>query len=262
MNWLGRLLGRSGPDAMPPEWRAIIERRVPHWSALDDEERDRLEAIALHLIADKRWEPANGFELTEEMLVSIAAQAALLALGLPDGVYRRVRTIVVHPSTLVLRGEHSYGGGIMSRDPQAVLGLVHTSGTVVIVWDAVLDDARHRARGHNVVLHEFAHQLDLLDGVSDGTPPVATAEEFERWVEVCTRTYHEVAHGRGGRSLRSYAGVNPSEFFAVATEAFFGAPESLRREHRELYEVLSDYYRQDPAARLGRLGRRSTGPVV
>lgn len=254
MSWFDWLFhgGSREPAGMPAEWRTIVERRVPHWAFLDDEERDRLETIALHLINDKRWEAANGFEVTDEIVVTISAQAALLALGLPDGVYRKVRTIVVHPSTLVLRGEHSYGGGIMSRDPQAVLGLVHTSGTVVIVWDAVLDDARHPGRGHNVVLHEFAHQLDLLDGVSDGTPPVATGEQFNRWVEVCTRVYHDVARGRGGRSLRSYAGVNPSEFFAVATEAFFGAPAVLRREHRELYEVLSDYYLQDPLKRVRR----------
>ncbi|NLA37733.1 MAG: zinc-dependent peptidase, partial [Actinobacteria bacterium] len=239
MSWFDWLFrgGSSEAATMPAEWRAIVERRVPHWAFLDDEEQDRLEAIALHLIGRKRWEAANGFEVTDEIVVTISAQAALLALGLPDGVYRKVRTIVVHPSTLVLHGEHSYGGGIMSRDPQAVLGLVHSSGTVVIVWDAVLDDARHPKSGHNVVLHEFAHQLDLLDGVSDGTPPVATAEQFDRWVAVCTQTYGEVNRGRGGSSLRSYAGVNPSEFFAVATEAFFGAPAALRREHRDLYDV-------------------------
>ena len=120
---------------------------------------------------------------------------------------------------------------------------------MLIVWDAVLSEARHPGSGHNVVLHEFAHRLDMLTGDADGTPPMADAATSERWVSVCTEVYRQVSEGRGSRVLRSYAGVNPAEFFAVATEAFFDAPVPLRREHPDLYEVLAGYYRQDPAAR-------------
>jgi Mlc titration factor MtfA (ptsG expression regulator) len=108
-----------------------------------------------------------------------------------------------------------------------------------------------------VVFHEFAHKLDMLDGTVDGTPPLATTEDLQRWVRVCTAAYEEVVQGRGGRSLRSYAGVNPAEFFAVATEAFFDDPHLLCREHPELYAVLGDFYRQDPAGWPGRAPREA-----
>ena len=110
--------------------------------------------------------------------------------------------------------------------------------------------------GHNVVFHEFAHKLDMLDGSIDGTPPLATPEQFARWVEVCTLVFEQVARGEAGHSLEPYASVNPAEFFAVATEVFFDNPEGLHHEHPDLYDVMSDYYRQDPLSRLRRRGGR------
>jgi Mlc titration factor MtfA (ptsG expression regulator) len=100
-----------------------------------------------------------------------------------------------------------------------------------------------------VVLHEFAHKLDMLDGTLDGTPPLADQAQRERWIEVCTRIYRAVEIGEGGDALRSYAGIDAAEFFAVATETFFDRPNLLREEHPDLYECLRDFYRQDPATR-------------
>lgn len=234
-----------------PEWRELLHRRLPYWNLLTDEERDRVEQSALDLMVNKRWEPSNGFEITDEMRVMIASQAAILILELPDDSYRLVRTILVHPTTVLLTGERHLGGGIMTREPMPILGLAEHRGPVLITWDTVRNDARHPGTGHNVVFHEFAHQLDMLDGTVDGTPPLATPEQFSRWVEVCTRVYDLVVVGAAGQSISSYAGVNPGEFFAVATEVFFDDPVNLRHEHRDLYEVLSDFYRQDPASRWG-----------
>lgn len=230
-----------------PEWRELCERRFRWWDRLPESGSERIEHLALALVAEKSWEAANGFELTEEMMVSIAVQAALLILELPDDSYRGVQAIVVHPSTLVLDGQHSQVPGVVSDGPMAILGQASYNGPVLIAWDQVLDDARHPGKGHNVVFHEFAHKLDMLDGSVDGTPPLATREDLQRWVSVCTKAYQEVAEGRGGRSLRSYAGVNPAEFFAVATEAFFDEPGLLSSEHPELYGVLGAFYHQDPA---------------
>jgi Mlc titration factor MtfA (ptsG expression regulator) len=232
------------------EWRSTCERRFRWWPALSEEERARLESVALGLVAGKDWEAARDFTVTDEMTVVIAAQAALLVIGLPiEDPYRDVHAIVVHPTTLVVTGEHSQVSGLVSDDPMPILGRAEYHGPVLVAWDQVLDDARHPGTGHNVVLHEFAHQLDMLDGTTDGTPPLATQEQFDRWVEVCTRVYEQVVEGRAGRSLSSYAGVNPAEFFAVATEVFFDDPRSLRSEHADLYGCLADFYRQDPAAR-------------
>lgn len=233
------------------EWRAVCARRFRWWPRLSDDERNRLESIALGLIVDKDWEAARDFEVTDEMTVVIAVQAALLVIGLPDvDPYRGVHAIIVHPTTLVLTGEHSQVEGLVSDEPMPILGQAEYNGPVLVAWDQVLDDARHTGNGHNVVLHEFAHKLDMLDGTTDGTPPLADQEQFDRWVRVCTAVYEQVAAGRGGHALSSYAGVNPAEFFAVATEVFFDDPHGLRSEHRDLYQCLADFYRQDPAGRM------------
>ncbi len=219
------------------------------WDLLDDDERARLASLTLKLLADFHWEPANGFDLTEDIEVTIAAGAALLLLGLPDDSFAKVRTVLVHPTTVVLTGEHSQVAGIVSDGPMQILGQADPHGPVLIVWDEVLGEARHPGSGHNVVAHEFAHRLDMLDGDADGNPPMADARLAERWAQVSAEVYEVVAEGRGGRVLRSYAGVNPAEFFAVATEAFIDAPVALRAEHPELYSVLCEYFGQDPAAR-------------
>jgi Mlc titration factor MtfA (ptsG expression regulator) len=222
---------------------------MAHWSMLDGVERSRLEMLTLELMASKRWEAAHGFELSDEIQVVIAAQASLLLLGLPDDSYREVQAIIVHPTTVVARGERSVVPGLVTDADQPILGQAAMGGPVLIVWDAALEGARHPERGFNVVYHEFAHKLDMLEGSMDGTPPLADAAQFERWVAVCTEVFERVAEGRSGSALRSYAGVNPSEFFAVATEAFFDVPALLLAEEPVLYAVLRDFYRQDPAAR-------------
>lgn len=232
-----------------PEWRDLLASRMRVWEQLDDDEQRRLEQLTLQLLVDLHWEAANGFALTDDIEVTIAADAAVLLLGLPDDSFRRVHTVLVHPTTVVLSGEHSQVAGIVSDSPMPILGQADLHGPVLIVWDAVLQEARHPGSGHNVVFHEFAHRLDMLTGDADGMPPMADPELAERWISVCTDVYERVAAGRGGTTLRSYAGVNPAEFFAVATESFFDAPRPLRDEHPELYEVLSAYYGQDPATR-------------
>jgi Mlc titration factor MtfA (ptsG expression regulator) len=207
--------------------------------------------LAGQLILDKNWEAANGFELTDEMQLLIAAQAALLVLGLSFEHYREVGAIIVHPTTVVLHGPRGASvPGLMTDAPMPILGQAAHKGPIMIAWDAVRRDARHPERGHNVVFHEFAHKLDMLDDVVDGTPPMPRAE-LDRWVEVCTREY-EIAQAGSDGFLSSYAGVNPGEFFAVATEAFFDRPSDMAEAKGELYAVLAGFYRQDPAARVAR----------
>lgn len=233
------------------EWRHLLSARMAHWAVLDDTERARLEQLALDLLVEKRWEPAKDFELTDEICVLISSEAALLGLGLADDCFRGVSTIVVHPTTLILRGEHSQVSGVVSDSPMPLLGQAQYQGPVVIAWDTARAEARHPERGHNVVFHEFAHKIDMLDGTVDGTPPLSSREQLDRWVAVCTTAYERAERGES-KVLRSYAGVNPGEFFAVATETFFTVPRDLANGEPELYEVLKGFYRQDPAARSDR----------
>jgi MtfA peptidase len=238
--------------ALPDTWRDLTAASLAHWPLLDDDERDDLGELMAGIV-ERRWEAANGFQLTDEIRVLIAAQAALLVLGLGLDCYRDVTAIVVHPTTVTLRGERAGPApGVATDAPLPIVGQTHgRRGPVLIAWDAARSGAHHPERGYNVVLHEFAHKLDMLDGMVDGTPPLPDRAARSRWVEVCTAEYERLRAGDGG-VLRGYAGVNPGEFFAVATETFFDRPVDLAADKPALYEVLRDFYRQDPAGRAAR----------
>ena len=249
---MGRRWRRSRPG-LPDTWRELAATSVAHWALLDDGERDRLGDLMAQ-IAARRWEAANGFALTDEIRVVIAAQAALLILGLDIDCYRDVTAVIVHPTTVTLRGERAGPAhGVMTDAPLPIVGQAgDRRGPVVVAWDAARAGARHPERGYNVVLHEFAHKLDMLDGMVDGTPLLPDPAARRRWIEVCTAEYDQLRAGEGGRLLRGYAGVNPGEFFAVATEVFFDRPAEMRELKPALYDVLRGFYRQDPARRLRR----------
>ncbi len=242
----------------PAGWEDAVSTRLVHFAALDGDERTQLGADIGRLLGEKRWEAARGFDLTEDIRLTVAAQAALLILGLDIDGYRDVRSIIVHPTTRVLTGpRQGPAHGVVTDAPFPVIGQAHDRrGPVIIAWDAVRRDTRHPERGHNVVFHEFAHKLDMLDGVVDGTPPLQDQATFDRWVAVCTAEYEALRAGAGGL-LRAYGGTNAGEFFAVATEAFFDQPVPLRDEKPDLYAVLTGFYHQDPAARVAR--RRAAG---
>jgi hypothetical protein len=237
---------------LPEGWEDQVSSVVARWSDYTAEERETLRDHMVRLLGEKRWEAANGFTLTEEMRLVISAQAAMLILGLDWSAYRKVGDIIVHPTTLVLQGERASASmtGLMTDEPMAILGQAdHEHGPVVLVWDETVRNARHPARGFNVVFHEFAHKIDMLDGVVDGTPPLATRQLHDRWVAACTDEFEAIRAGGGSRLLRDYAGTNPGEFFAVVTEVFFDQGVQLEADRPELYAVLREFYRQDPAAR-------------
>jgi len=248
--WARRRRGRPG---LPDAWRELAAASVAHWAVLDGDERERLGDLMAQVV-DRRWEAANGFALTDEIRVVVAAQAALLILGLDIDCYRDVTAIIVHPTTVTLRGERAGPAhGVMTDAPLPIVGQARDRrGPVVIAWDAARAGARHPERGYDVVLHEFAHKLDMLDGMVDGTPPLPDRTAHRRWVEVCTAEYDLLRAGEGGDLLRGYAGVNPGEFFAVATEVFFDRPGEMLDRKPQLYDVLRGFYNQHPAARARR----------
>lgn len=204
------------------------------------------------LVTTRRWEPARGFEITDRMRVVIAAQAGLLALGLDADCYRDVGTIIVHPSTQ--RVDRTTAGPVEGTETCGsvdLLGETMYGGPVAIAWDAASRSARHPERGTDVVVHEFAHKIDMLDGIVDGTPPLVPGPFADRWVEVNTRTFeHLVDHGDA--VIDDYAATDAGEFFAVVTEHFLCIPDELAAEHPELYHLYRDLWGQDPLARLER----------
>jgi Mlc titration factor MtfA (ptsG expression regulator) len=235
---------------LPADAEDLVSRHLAVWPLLDAGEQQRLLQITDELLSRKRWEAARGFALDDTVRVVIAAQAALLVLGLSTDHYRLVSGIVVHPTTVQTSGVRpGPSHGTVTNDRQAVLGLAQSGrGPVVIAWDQALADAHQLQAGHNVVLHEFAHKLDMLDGTIDGTP-VLPPDLRADWVRVCTGVYDDLVAGLPRPPMRWYGATNPGEFFAVATEVFFEQPQELALFEPELYDVLTRFYRQDPAAR-------------
>lgn len=242
----------------PPEWEEIIRRNVAHYCMLEGSEQARLRGLVQVFIVEKSWEGAGGLELTDEIRVTISAQACLLLLGLPHNYYRNVMSIVVYPSTVV-PPQHRPGFFENPTAPlavsQPIIGQAFMQGPVIIIWDAALRAGRHPESGHNVIYHEFAHKLDMLDGAADGTPQLRSRAEYRDWVRICSREYlrlkDDVQEGRPSY-LRDYAATNEAEFFAVATEQFFDQPLLMVKHAPDLYRVLREYYHQDPAGRVSR----------
>jgi Mlc titration factor MtfA (ptsG expression regulator) len=240
----------------PAGWEAHLLRNVAHYAWLEERDRQHLRDLVRVFVAEKHWEGCGGLTLSDEMRVTIAAQACLLVLGLPHELYRNVESILVYPSTVVAppRRLGSFEVPLSPVEgPLPILGQARLRGPVILVWDAVKRTGRHPESGHNVVYHEFAHKLDMLDGRADGTPPLHGRDEYRRWTRICAREFHMLRERaeRGERSLLdAYGATSEAEFFAVATEQFFDQPVALRRHHPELYGVLQAFYRQDPAARV------------
>jgi Mlc titration factor MtfA (ptsG expression regulator) len=243
---------RSRRRAWLEDWEAITAEWLPQWALLDDGERDELGALIRWMVLHKRFEAARGFRLTADVVVAIAAHASLLVLGLGPDAYRDVGAVIVHPGTITQRGPRSTSiRGVVADGPLRVIGhALDRRGPVVIAWNAFRSQRRRAAGSENVVFHEFAHKLDAVAGMFDGTPEIDDRSERARWVRVCTSEYRRLRRrAEPDPVLRAYAGVSPAEFFAVATEVFFQQPDALAEHKPDLYDVLRSFYGQDPAAR-------------
>jgi Mlc titration factor MtfA (ptsG expression regulator) len=243
-----RLLAQPFPEA----WRETLRRNLGAWPFLEPAERRQLEGIVRILIAEKRWKGCGDLELDDRIRVTIAGQAAMLLLGIEHDFYRNVRDILVYPRAYRGGGGQRGEGGVVSEEPSTRLGEAWLRGPVVLAWGAAQAGGRGAHDGRNVVYHEFAHKLDMLDGAADGVPPLEAPEAYRRWYEAMMTEYQTLQRTleRGGRGLlRPYGASAPEEFFAVAVEAFFEQGQRLAREAPALYAVLRDYFHQDPAAR-------------
>jgi Mlc titration factor MtfA (ptsG expression regulator) len=247
---------------MPEAWRTIIDKNVPYAAILGTDDRRELEALVRIFLAEKRFEGCAGLSVTDEMRVTIAAQACLLLLHLPETeVYPDLDTILVYPHPYRAPVARPVGPIAITSDEGRV-GESWTRGVVVLAWDHVNASSHTAASGHNVVLHEFAHQLDAADGAVDGAPNLAPRARYAAWARVLGAEYSDLARRlREGRSsdVDPYGATSPAEFFAVVTEMFFEKPTQLSQKHTELYAELVAFYRQDPAMLVARRAR-SHGP--
>jgi len=224
---------------------------------LGDDDRATVEDNLRIIVAEKNWEGCGGLTITDEMQVVIAAQAALMILNIPHDYFCGVQSILVYPTTFLVPGRRSGAGGIVDGAARPVLGLASLQGPVILAWDSVTAGVDNPDDGRNVVIHEFAHKLDMLDRFADGAPPLHSREQYEAWKRIMTDEYAELVERAGSGKptlLRKYGATNPAEFFAVAGEAFFERSRTMQRRHPELYGLLASYFRQDPAAWPGRTG--------
>jgi MtfA peptidase len=242
-------------ESFPGHFRQLLRAGVPCAGLLSDAELTKLEALVRIFNSEKTFEGARGLEVDDEMRVVIAARACLLVLWrveLDSPLYPDLETIIIYPSTYRAKVQRREGY-VMIDDEQTRLGESWERGVVVLSWAAVLSSAANARDGHDVVLHEFAHQLDAQDGAMDGTPKLDDLERYSVWSRVAGAEYaalvDAVEHHRK-TSIDAYGASNAPEFFAVVVEQFFEQAMTLEQRHQELYRELATFFRFDPAARL------------
>lgn len=231
------------------EWIALLEKNVPLVARLPEELRLLLHERIGHFVATIRFEGCGGLDLTEDMILTVAAQACLLVVHREGKPYPKLKVVYLYPTTFSSVQKRIDAIGIVTEDEIHRLGESWDSGTVVLAWDSVAQGARNVFDAHNVTLHEFAHQLDHEDGPTDGAPGLPSNAAYRSWARVFQENYTDFLHRtEGGMKtvIDSYGATNPAEFFAVATETFFEKPRQLYRKRPELYEEMMNYYGLDP----------------
>ncbi len=260
MGWLrGRRRARLMKRGLPEEWRRIVRRNVPYLSLLSAEDRTELDGKTAVFLDEKRFEGAGGLRITDAIRLTIAAQACILLLHRKTDFYPGLYSIIVYPGPYLARHRVRDGSGLVTEGMQGRSGESWREGAVVLSWADVRRDAAEMGSGHNVVFHEFAHQLDAETGRTDGAPILPDPTMYETWARVFHEAYERLRReieGGGEGPLRPYGALNPAEFFAVATETFFERPRDLLREMPELYGQLRAYYKQDPAGFALRIPKR------
>jgi Mlc titration factor MtfA (ptsG expression regulator) len=235
----------------PNEWRTIIERNVPYVACLPSEDREELARHIEVFLSEKHFEGCGGLVMTDEARVTIAAQACVLLLHRETDYYPNLVSILVYPTTYLVPGGQRTADGLVAEGDQARLGESWARDVVVLAWDSVLSGAADIHDGHNVVLHEFAHQLDQEGDTGAGAPVLPRRSMYVAWARVLGHDFDQLVHDTAHHHrtlLDRYGATNPAEFFAVATETFFEKPRQLRSKHPALYSQLQQFFCQDPAA--------------
>lgn len=237
---------RNSP--FPEAWRDRLRDEFGLYGKLPTDLRNKLEGHIQVFIDEKVFVGCNGFEVTEQVKLLVAAQACVLILNKAPDYYPGFETILVYPDTFVVPVRRQ-DGLIHSVSVSAHTGESWHRGPVVLAWDQVLMGARDERDGHNVVMHEFAHKLDEENWNMDGLPVLPNPEQYGPWKAVLTQAYERL-HCAIERDkpdvIDDYGATSPAEFFAVVTETFFEQPRQLKLQHPELYDQFKAYYLLDP----------------
>ncbi len=248
--WLDRRIINNS-SITDEEWSQAFAA-LPLLKGLSEEEQQRLRELTILLIHRKSFEGAKGLELTRQMVLRIALQACLPILYLDLSAYDGWVSVIVYPAAFVPVRSYTDEAGVVHQGQAALSGEAWQHGPVILGWHEA--QSAGEVDGHNVVIHEFAHKLDMLNGAADGFPPLHAGMSAAAWAEDFTRAYEHFqkhCHAQKYRHIDCYGASSPQEFFAVFSEVFFERPSLLTQHYPAVYEQLRRYYRQDPLTRLG-----------
>lgn len=251
MKWLDRLRVRHtlSHHPIPDEsWHKLM-READIFRGFTSVERVHLRELSTLFLHRKAFSGARGLELTADIRLAVAAQACLLILKLGLDYYDGWVEVILYPGAFqVCRDVNE--DGVVSHDAGQLAGESWQRGPVVLSWETAASDLAGHHSGHNVVVHEFAHKLDSLDGSANGIPPLHAGMIREQWTQVFTGAFDALRSQLDLHGIDAYAATSPAEFFAVVTETFFTAPATLQHHFPDVYEQLALFYRQDPKSRL------------
>ncbi|MEQ9367526.1 MAG: zinc-dependent peptidase [Coleofasciculus chthonoplastes F3-SA18-01] len=235
--------------AFPRRWQTFIEQTLPFYYRLPQSQQRNLQGYMAVFLAEKQFIGCRGLQITEEIKLTIAAQACLLLLNDSGDYYPNLVSILVYPSAYRVKPTKRISDYIVEERDEVRLGESWTRDQLVLSWQQIEYDIQNWQDGHNVVLHEFAHQLDQTDGIINGVPKLDSKADYRTWAQIFTQEYQQLQRDaqRGRKTvMNKYGATDPAEFFAVATETFFEKPEQMARKHTAIYRQLKYYYKLDP----------------
>lgn len=249
--WLRRYQRRRySQRTLPSTWTTTLARTARFRDRLAPRLRAKLDRAVTIFVEEKNWEGCGGLVIQDEHRVTIAAHASRLTLGFEEDYWDDVQSILVYPTPYIAPTQEPIGSGLVLEGESDRVGEAWYRGPIVLAWSDISDCCEPSLNPSNVILHEFAHQLDYRNGSdADGIPPMESREQADEWIEVCQRAYERLClayERRQSTALDDYGATSQAEFFAVATESFFETPHRVASQWPDLFAVLSRFYRQDP----------------
>lgn len=250
-SWKRKHAEKVMSSVFPEEWVKFLESNIVVYNSLPEKLKAELRSLTLLFLDSKEFEGCGGLEITDEIRVTIAAEASLLLLNrnLTES-YPNLRSVLVYPHAYVAAGRSVVGASSVVEGERSVrLGEAWQDGEVVLAWDHAKSGSLNFDDGQNVILHEFSHKLDQASGSANGAPILNNRSCYKTWGMVLNHDFRELREEVEHRKkdvIDSYGATNPAEFFAVATETFFEKPKSLRKKHPELFNELKQYYNVNP----------------